>query len=282
MDDSSCTLVNTYGFRIPAAADSWSARVEAGCRVLEARFGAQLNLAAAGTKYRSTVKAVTNRATFFKQRLKTKGRGFGLSNGRHGGESVRLGGNMIYGLDAFTVNVYHPDRGLPFTEEVFVALGDATEAYSSQMTPRSALDRLAKAQWHAVWEDKVTRVDPGELTPEERRLPPIAQVAFPQTPDLLSPHHLGWINYWSEEVCEYVGFPAVLAGHPVLDDCYRTPRGAWLVKLGREPFEPRNAAHLELLRQMYERFPRVGMRIADGVAVHDVPDPVLASDSGLR
>ena len=117
---------------------------------------------------------------------------------------------------------------------------------------------------------------------EEARLPPIACATLAQTPHPLSPHHLGWINYWSAEVCEYVGFPAALAGHPVLQECYRTPCGAWIVKLGREPFEPGNVVHLELLRLMYERLPRVATRIAEGTPVHDIPRPFFAIDPGAR
>jgi len=276
MDYSPGSLVNS-GFRIPASADSWSASLEAGCRVLEARCGTQLDMAVGGTKFRITHEPVKNRATFFKQRQKTKGRGFGLHNRARGAESVGLGGNMDYGLEFFIVNIHHPDRGLQFAEELFVALGDALQAHSSQMTPRAALARIVKAQWHSVWEDKVTRLDPGHVTPAEALLPPIAQSAFPQRAHPLSPHHLGWINYWSEETCEYIGFPSALSGHPVLEACYRTPRGAWIAKLGREPFEPRNTAHLELLREMYERLPRVAMRIAKDVVVHEVPRQYVAS-----
>jgi len=271
-----------YRFHVPAFADAWASRMEAGCRVLESRFHTQINLASGGTKFRCTWNAVKNRHTFFKGRLKTKGRGFGLSDAARGAESVGIGGNMIYGLDVFRVNASHPDRGIEMAEAVLVALGDAMEAHSSQFTPPAAIERIAKAQWCTVWEDRVTRMDPGEVMPEEAQLPLIAMNSFPEVPHPLTPHHLGWCNYWSEEVCEYIGFPTALTGHPVLNECYRTPRGAWIVKLGREPFEPRNVAHLRLLREMYERLPRVAMRVAEGTFVHDTPWPDLPNDPTLR
>jgi hypothetical protein len=270
-----------YQFRIPAFADAWASRMEAGCRVLESHFDTQLNLAAGGTKFRTTRNAVTNRDTFFRKLLKTKNRGFGLSNAARGAESVGIGGSMIHGLDVFQVNTLHPDRGFQFTEAVLVALGDAVEAQSSQFTPAPALQRMVKAQWCTVWEDRVTRLDPGELTPEEAQLPPIASNSLRDVPHPLMPHHLGWCNYWSEEVCEYVGFPAALTGHPILEDCYRTPRGAWVVKLGREPFEPGNVTQLGWLREIYERLPRVAMRIAEGTPVHEIPRPDLPNNPGL-
>jgi hypothetical protein len=194
---------------------------------------------------------------------------------------VGIGGNMIHRLDVFGVNVHHPDRGIQTAEAVLVALGDAMEAHSAQFTPPAALERIAKAQWCTVWEDRVTRMDPGEVMTEEAQLPPIAFSSLREAPHPLTPHYLGWCNYWSEEVCEYIGFPAALTGHPILDECYRTSRGAWVVKLGREPFEPRNVTHLRLLREMYERLPRVAMRIAEGTPVHDIPRPALPTDPGL-
>jgi hypothetical protein len=81
-------------------------------------------------------------------------------------------------------------------------------------------------------------------------------------------------------VCEYVGFPRRLAGSPILDLCYRTPRDAWIVKLSEQPLEPKNESHTNLVREMYERFPNVGVRCSrDGVQVWHRPVVALPPSS---
>jgi hypothetical protein len=95
---------------------------------------------------------------------------------------------------------------------------------------------------------------------EEERLPPLRESLYTGLA-ALQPHHFGWLNYWSQEVCAHVGFPERAERTSILEHSYRTPGGAWLVKLGSVPFEERNADHLKLLCAAYEAFPHVGNRM---------------------
>jgi hypothetical protein len=263
-------LIDTPTYWVPALESSWAARMDAACRAIETRFGIRISEATGGTKFHVTRNEVPDRLKFFAQRLKTRNRGFGIRNAgakwrrtKRGVENVDdfgLGGSMYAGLDVFKLSAHFPAQPVAVHEQLMVELGDALEAYSAQITPTDAAMRLRQAHW--FFQLSALHRHPLENPlPEETRLPPILESAYTGLTHPCQPHHLGWINYWSEEVCGYLGFPENLRDSPFLSDCYRTPRGAWIVKFGSEPFEARNPKHVDLLREMYERFPRAGVRL---------------------
>jgi hypothetical protein len=251
--------------------------MDAACRVIETRFGIRISEAMGGTKFHATRKEIPDRLKFFAQRLKTRNRNFGLHNQegkwRRTGENVNsftLGGNMYGGLDVFKVNAMFPAQTAAVHEQLMVELGDALEAYSAQFTPTDAAMRFRQAHWFFGL-SSLHRHPLENPLPEETRLPPILESVYTGLTHPCQPHHLGWINYWSEEVCAYLGFPENLRDSPFLSDCYRTPGGAWIVKFGPEPFEARNPRHVDVLCEMYERFPRAGVRVDSERALTATP-----------
>lgn len=74
------------------------------------------------------------------------------------------------------------------------------------------------------------------------------------------PQILGWLNYWSAATCEYLGFPDEKRDAALLAHSYRTPAGAWLVRLTAEPLDVSRDDHVAALSAAYARFPRLGIR----------------------
>jgi len=244
--------------------------MEAACRVIETEFGVSLHTAISGTKYHCNEKAVKNRLRYFKQRLKTRTRPFSLfghqththlDRASNKCEHYGIGGVIYWNFGLFTANVEYPDQPDVVHERIFASLGDALGAHSSQYLPCSVAARLRAAHFYTFIGDKVLFNELPDKTPEEAQLPLICDSHYDGLEHPLQPLHFGWLNYWSPDVCKYVGFPERLRGHTVLKHCYTTPRGAWIVKLGHEPFESSNPMQMELLREMYDLFPLVGVRM---------------------
>lgn len=76
----------------------------------------------------------------------------------------------------------------------------------------------------------------------------------------LQPEQVGWLNYWSEATCEYLGFPQLWREEQVLRLSHRTPKGAFLVRLSQEPLDIRNPDHVRLIASAYEHLPNLGVR----------------------
>jgi hypothetical protein len=80
---------------------------------------------------------------------------------------------------------------------------------------------------------------------------------FP-TPEI--PWFLAWLNYWSAATAKTIGFPDPARDAKLLQRARRTPSGGWVVQLTDAPLDYDNPAHLDVLKQTYERFPRIGGR----------------------
>ncbi|HZH12796.1 MAG TPA: DUF5953 family protein [Archangium sp.] len=74
------------------------------------------------------------------------------------------------------------------------------------------------------------------------------------------PRYLGWINYWSAAAAEAIGFPEPSRDAELLARARRTASGGWVVSLTEAPLDLDKPAHLEALKQAYERFPQIGGR----------------------
>jgi Family of unknown function (DUF5953) len=267
--------------QVPGDSDSWPERMDAACRALERRFGIELTRAHSGTKHHVTTHEVKDRLKYFSQRLRTKYRWFSLAplkrphtdepDSRAALKALSFGGTMYGGGEIFNVGcTFEPSTA--FDEPLLVELGDAMRAHSSAYTPSRADWRLRLAHRCATFGTIARRPKLADRLPEEESLPLMRESLYEGLAPL-QPHHVGWVNYWSQQVCDYVGFPGNLEGSPILQHCYQTPAGAWIVKLGTEPFERRNIAHLKLLNEMYQRFPRVGVRLPVGIEIaeYDLP-----------
>jgi hypothetical protein len=276
-------------FMIPADPSNWVQRVEAGVRVAEALLGVPFAKAHAGTKHNATEKDVPDLARYLKGRLKTKTRPFSLFHGRgwrkidgtfRNLDYYTVGGSMYADLPLFSLAITYPDAPASKHEEMLVKAGDAFGAHTGTYTPLDTWSRWRLAHSCFALGTQLLIHDMPDRTPAEEQLPLIRDCTYGGFEHVLQPQAFGWINYWSAEVCEYVGFPERLAGSPVRDLCYRTPRGAWIVKLSEQPLEPANEAHTNLLREMYERFPRVGVRCSrEDVSVWKRPDVSFSSVS---
>jgi hypothetical protein len=262
-------------FLVPGDPDSWPGRMDAACRVLERRFGVALTRADSGTKRHATSHEVKDRLKYFSQRLRTKSRWVSLAPLKrpHTDEAgsgaalkaLSFGGTMYGGGEIFNV-ACSLEPAASFDEPLLVELGDALRTHSTAYTPSRTDWRLRLAHRCATFGTMARRPKLADRLPEEDSLPIMRECLYEGLAPL-QPHHIGWINYWSQQVCEYVGFPGNLEGSSILQHCYQTPAGAWIVKLGAEPFERRNVAHLELLNEMYQRFPRVGVRLPVGIEI---------------
>jgi len=91
------------------------------------------------------------------------------------------------------------------------------------------------------------------------RLPRIEFLVFPATD--VHPNYLGWLNYWSPEVAETLGFPDPEKDAAILPLCKQLPTGAWIVKLTEDPLDLEREDHLDALVWAYWRFHRVGKRL---------------------
>jgi len=76
------------------------------------------------------------------------------------------------------------------------------------------------------------------------------------------PWFLGWLNYWSAAAARAIGFPDPARDAELLSRSRRTATGGWVVQLTDAPLDLDNPAHLDALKQAYERFPEIGGRAA--------------------
>lgn len=58
--------------------------------------------------------------------------------------------------------------------------------------------------------------DAGKQTAEESALPLLLNCEYRGLESALQPRSLGWINYWSQEVSDYLGFPDPSRDAPLL------------------------------------------------------------------
>src|SRR5258708_21305908 len=268
------------GFFVSAEAEHWVDRMEAGCAAIESMFEIRLDRATSGTKFHVTKKEIHDRRKFFASRLKTRNRWFSLFSGTGmrrtvtGWENVDyfcIGGSMYYGGQLYGISFTIPDQTVDTYEKLLLSLGDALHAQTAQFSPNAVAERLRLAHWCTVLSSAM-RNTLADKSREEVTLPDICESTYAGLASF-QPHHFGWLNYWSQEVCAYTGFPANADGLGILDCSYQTPTGAWIVKLGANPPQERDAGYVELLREMYVRFPRVGVRLTDAQPVAPADGP---------
>jgi hypothetical protein len=146
---------------------------------------------------------------------------------------------------------------LPLTPEAIVAAADVLEAvaeaaraYWGHATPFKASVDIARQ----------TKNRPDDLEPPPRGLPVIKSPGAMRSPVI--PHRLGWLNYWSAAAARAIGFPDAARDSDLLSRSRCTATGGWVVQLTDAPLDLDNPAHLDALKQVYERFPEIGGRTA--------------------
>jgi len=71
---------------------------------------------------------------------------------------------------------------------------------------------------------------------------------------------LGWLNYWSAEVAEHLGFPDPQKDADLLPLCRQLPSGHWVVQLTEDPLDLTRPDHVEAIVRAYWRFDKIGRR----------------------
>ncbi|MGN2247146.1 DUF5953 family protein [Frateuria sp. GZRR35] len=260
-------MMYTPTYAMPGRARDWPARIERACQAIEATFDVRLDKA---TPYREGQADIelSDRTAFLKGKARSRTKwlnvytGTGIAPTPTGYENIdyyALSGRSYANAEVYHCGTQYPAVSPAGHEALLVHVGDALGAHWGQYLPVATARRLRRVQWCSRVGDKVIKEEVSDLTDEERRLPWLVDTRYAPLECALQPGWLGWLNYWSGEVADYLGFP----GHGDLDllpDAYRTPAGAWLVKVGKEPLDAGRPDHLALLARVYERLPRLGAR----------------------
>jgi len=250
-------------FHAPMGAADWVDRVEGACLALEAAFpGERLRKANLPNDASGEPRELADRRAFLRKRLRGKLRWISIDNGKYVsglGEDwtnegyITIAGNASHAFDdLYSLTVIFPESHWPVCERVLVTVGDALHAFTACLSPRDATSLLRATQMGGP---------PTEATAAlGARLPRVRFCMYGGLQHAAQPEILGWLNYWSAETCEFVGFPGEAHDEPLLRHSYRTPGGAWLVKLTEEPLDLRRPDHVDAIAGAYARYPRVGVR----------------------
>ena len=131
-------------------------------------------------------------------------------------------------------------------------IGDAAKAWHGTFNPSQARKEFVK-QYSVLEQVDAIETDNG--------LPILRDVLHKDFPKPSLPDSLGWINYWSGEVANFLGFPDPNRDQELLTRCVHTERNAWVVKLTEEPLDFGRTEHLAAVQAAYQRFNKLGVRI---------------------
>jgi len=114
------------------------------------------------------------------------------------------------------------------------------------------------------WGPLESRIHPKEVALAKamaKVLPRIGFEYYPPNSKLpLLPQRLGWLNYWSAEVAEHLGFPDQEKDADLLPLCRQLPSGHWIVQLTEDPLDLTRPEHAEAIVRAYWRFDKIGRR----------------------
>ncbi len=133
---------------------------------------------------------------------------------------------------------------------VIEAVGEGAHAFWGHATPDDAALDIAH---------QIAPTLEGPPAPR-RGLPALKLFDRVRAPEI--PYYLGWLNYWSAAAARAIGFPDAARDADLLSRARRTETGGWVVQLTEAPLDLEDPAHLEALKQAYERFPEIGARTA--------------------
>jgi len=138
--------------------------------------------------------------------------------------------------------------GLAAAADVLAAVGEGARAYWGHATPSNTTVEISRQTTDPVRKPGVP----------PRGLPTLRFPDYILEPKI--PHHLGWLNYWSDAAARAIGFPDPARDAELLSRSRRTATGGWVVRLTDAPLDLDNPAHLDTLKRAYERFPEIGGR----------------------
>ena len=134
--------------------------------------------------------------------------------------------------------------------DVLEAIAEGARAFWGHATPFNATVEISRQTTDPVRKPGVP----------PRGLPALRFPDYILAPEI--PHHLGWLNYWSDAAARAIGFPDPARDAELLARSRRTATGGWVVRLTDAPFDLDNPAHLDAFKRAYERFPEIGGRSA--------------------
>jgi hypothetical protein len=283
------TLRYRLAYAISPDRETWVERIERGCVALEAACRSSPLMTSQEAE--KADRSVADRRKYLRASLTRSGRPFALTNGRSGGikpggdsaDSAYVGaGGQFYerGETVYRFNIsFHADDWSE-CERIFVSVGDAVEAYSAIVNPSEVSQRLrcfeGLVSGHSAFLSRQESMRAGaEASMREgeklraglaaigRHLPLLDEHILVGRSHPAQPTELGWINYWSAQTCEYLGFPNPERDRDLLAHSYRTPGGAWLVKLCPDPLDLGRPEHLAVFADTYARFPKLGVRATE-------------------
>lgn len=96
------------------------------------------------------------------------------------------------------------------------------------------------------------------------------------------PQRLGWLNCWSAEVAEQLGFPDPGKDIDILPLCTQLRSGHWIVQLTEDPLDLRRSDHAEAIVRAYWRFEKIGRRSKPATKKTVRSNPAPADAGQLR
>jgi len=132
--------------------------------------------------------------------------------------------------------------------EMLVHIAEGARAFWGHATPDAAALDIAY---------QIAPTQEGPPSPR-RGLPGLKLFKHIRSPEI--PYYLGWLNYWPAAAAQAIGFPDPARDAELLSRSRRTASGGWVVQLTDAPLDLDNPAHLDALKQAYERFPEIGGR----------------------
>ncbi|BEP92017.1 hypothetical protein GmRootA79_04010 [Acidovorax sp. A79] len=114
------------------------------------------------------------------------------------------------------------------------------------------------------WGPLDSRCHPKEIALAKSLAAALPRIGFeyypPNSKPPLLPQRLGWLNCWSAEVAEHLGFPDPQKDADLLPLCHQLPSGHWIVQLTEDPLDLTRPDHVEAIVRAYWRFDKIGRR----------------------
>ena len=282
-------------FSLPLSAETWVARIIRACAIIEGD-PALPREPLAYTFNRDRMQLLENRTAYLWGLLADPYRYLVLTNGRtvkfDGSSAIDSGHVGINGVvndtagQAYDLTVEFPAMPWEVRESLLAAIGDALGAYTGHITPARAAQAFAS---HYLLDTASADNSSAARAGWERDARPLRDcmerlsIVVPRIhhisvgggrADPLQPATLGWINCWSADVCDYLGFPRAERDEDLLELAYQTPQGSWIVKVCEEPLDVSVPSHIERIASVYERFPRLGIRVDAPAATPAIEAPM--------
>jgi hypothetical protein len=242
----------SFEYGLTPSASSFPDRVEAACAILERELATNICFAMP-YKWTESSHKVGDRHKYIRQRTRTRLWWFTLNDGKGWPDNVHVMGRIDdRELGTLGVTVGFPAAPWEFCERLFVEIGDALGANYATVLPPECLS-LCATQFNTYWAEH----DPTLIW---RGIPRLQLFTYGGAVDIVQPMYLGWLNYWSETTCAFLGFSGNQEDLKVAPHSYKTPGNAWLVKLTSNPLDVHCQDNVDTLVAGYRLWPKVGVR----------------------